>query len=87
MSSETDFLLDFSDFGGAVKAPSPKKSFLLNIFGKKEDKNIGTPLYTAFNTSIKKNLGFLTFITILYYIYKKLFTLFNKNTFLTDILG
>ena len=40
MSSETDFLLDFSDFGGAVKAPSPQKSFLLNIFGKNEDKNI-----------------------------------------------
>ena len=62
-------------------------SVIIYFIFKKEDKNIGTPLYTAFNTSIKKNLGFLTFITILYYIYKKLFTLFNKNTFLTDILG
>ena len=58
MSSETDFLLDFSDFGGAVKAPSPKKSFLLNIFGKKEDKNIFKVPYTESQLFYKDLYGY-----------------------------
>jgi hypothetical protein len=62
-------------------------SVIIYFFFKNSTKNIATPLYTAFNSAMKNNIGFLFLITILFYIYKDIFIRFNKNTFLTDILG
>jgi hypothetical protein len=54
---------------------------------ERSDKNVSIQLYNIFNTSFSKNIGYFVFFIIYFFIYLKIFQIFNVNTSITDIIG
>jgi hypothetical protein len=54
---------------------------------EKKNKNMSKLVYEAFNKGVKNYFGMILFLTIYLYLFYLLFSLFNTNSSITDIMG